>query len=168
MVRVRATHEDTRPPEASHDAGPPAAAVWGVKGVTVEAIVPDRPADRRMRGRLYAMRAMERLGLLGEENLILTLARRPELRWLADEEGARWDVLRQLGRIGEKEIFDEAVAWTLQNRPSLEQIGSHVWRIRAGGASEPRRRGRRPSLAGARDARAPQETARKRRQEKGR
>jgi hypothetical protein len=45
---------------------------------------------------------MERLGLLGEENLIPTLTRRPELRWLANEEGARWDVLAELGRIGDR------------------------------------------------------------------
>ena len=90
---MRATHEEARPPEAAHDGGHPDR-VWGVEGIMVEAIVPDRPAERRMRGRMCAMRAMERLGLLGEENLIPTLARRPELRWLADEEGARWDVLR--------------------------------------------------------------------------
>jgi hypothetical protein len=80
------------------------------------------------------MRAMERLGLLGEENLIPTLAARPELRWLADEEGARWAVLRELGRIGDPEAFEEAVAWALQNRPSPEQAEAHVWRSRAGAA----------------------------------
>ena len=134
---MRATHGDARPPEASHDGGHPDE-VWGVKGVMVEAILPDRPAECRMRGRLCAMRAMERLGLLGEENLIPTLARMPERRWLADEEGARWDVLRQLGRIGERETFDEAVAWALENRPSPEQVGAHVWRIRTDGASAAR------------------------------
>jgi hypothetical protein len=75
---------------------------------------------------------MERLGLLGEENLIPTLFARPELRWLADEEGARWDVLAELGRIGERATFDEAVAWALRNRPSPEQTGVHVRRLRAG------------------------------------
>jgi hypothetical protein len=44
---------------------------------------------------------MERLGLLEEENLISALAGRPDLRWLADERGARWAVLAELGRIGE-------------------------------------------------------------------
>ena len=101
-------------------------------------IVPDDPTVLRSRSRLCALRAMDRLGLLGEENLIPTLARMPELRWLADEEGARWDVLRQLGRIGERETFDEAVAWALENRPSPEQVGAHVWRIRTDGASAAR------------------------------
>ena len=63
-----------------------------------EVILPDRPAERRKRRRLCVLRAMERLGLLGEENLIPTLARRPELRWLAHEGGRggtcsrSWDV----------------------------------------------------------------------------
>lgn len=46
---------------------------------------PEGPAERRRRSRLYALRAMDRLGLLGEGNLIPTLARRPQLKWLADE-----------------------------------------------------------------------------------
>ena len=87
-----------------------------------EAILPDRPAERRNRRRLCAMRAMERLGLLGEENLIPTLARRPELRWLADEAGARWDVLAELGRIGRRDAFDEAVEWALKARPRPEEV----------------------------------------------
>ena len=99
-----------------------------------EAILPNGPAERRKRRRMCAMRAMDRLGLWGEENLIPTLARRPELRWLADEEGARWTVLAQLGRIGEPEAFEEAVAWVLETRPSPEQARTHVWRLRAGGA----------------------------------
>lgn len=131
---MRATHRDARLPEASHDGGYPDA-VWGVRGVMAEAILPDRPAERRKRRRLCAIRAMERLGLLGEEDLIPTLARRPELRWLADEAGARWDVLSQLGRIGEAGTFEEAVAWALENRPSPEQAGDHVWRLRAGAAA---------------------------------
>jgi hypothetical protein len=69
---------------------------------------------------------MERLGLLGEENLIPTLDERPELRWLADEEGARWDVLAELGRIGDPGTFEEAVEWALQNRPSPEEAGAYV------------------------------------------
>jgi hypothetical protein len=77
---------------------------------------------------------MERLGLLGEENLIPTLARRPELRWLVDEEGARWAILAQLGRIGEPGAFEEAVAWALATRPSPEQVRTYVWRSRAGAA----------------------------------
>src|SRR3712207_2051772 len=96
---MRATHTNARLPEAPHDGGRPDA-VWGVGGLMAEAILPDRPAERRNRRRLCALRALDRLGLLGEENLIPALERRPELRWLADEEGARWDVLAQLGRIG--------------------------------------------------------------------
>src|ERR687898_936182 len=64
-------------------------AVWGVTGIMAETIVPDGPKQRRTRRRMRALRAMERLGLL-EENLLSTLAGRPDLRWLADERGARW------------------------------------------------------------------------------
>jgi hypothetical protein len=105
-------------------------------------ILPNGPAERRMRSRLYALRAMDRLGLLGEENLIPTLARRPDLRWLADEEGARWAVLTELGRIGAPEAFDDAVEWALENRPSLEVARAYIrrldsdaigWRVQQGG-----------------------------------
>ena len=130
---MRSTHRVVRLPENSRDGGCPDAA-WGVMGLMAEDILPDRPAERRMRGRLCAMRAMERLGLWGEENLIPTLAARPELRWLADEEGARWSVLRELGRIGERGTFDEAIEWALQNRPSPEQAEAHIWRSRASAA----------------------------------
>ena len=130
---MRATHRGVRFPEASPDKGRPDT-VWGVRALMAEDILPDRPAERRMRGRLCAMRAMERLGLWGEENLIPTLDATPELRWLADEEGARWSVLRELGRIGERETFYEAVEWALQNRPNPEQVEAYVWRSRAGAA----------------------------------
>jgi hypothetical protein len=36
---------------------------------------------------------IDRLGLLGEGSLIPTLGSRPDLRWLVDEVGARWDIL---------------------------------------------------------------------------
>ena len=91
-----------------------------------QAILPDRPAERRTRRRFCALRAMERLGLLGEENLIPTLARRPELRWLADEEGARWAVLTELGHIGERGAFEEAVAWALEARPRPDEASVYV------------------------------------------
>lgn len=94
-------------------------------------IIPDRPADRRRRSRLCALRAMDRLGLLGEENLIPTLARRPQLRWLADEKGARWAVLTELGRIGEPGAFEEAVEWLLENRPRSEEAKTYIRRFRA-------------------------------------
>jgi hypothetical protein len=95
-------------------------------------ILPDDLAERRKRSRLCALRAIDRLGLLGEENLIPTLARKPELRWLADEQRARWALLTELGRIGEPEVFEEAVAWVLENRPSPGQAGAYVWCLRAG------------------------------------
>jgi hypothetical protein len=55
-----------------------------------KSILPEDPKERRRRCRLRALRATDRLGLLGEGSLIPTLARRPQLRWLAEEEGARW------------------------------------------------------------------------------
>ena len=101
-------------------------------------ILPDDPEERRRRGRLCALRAMDRLGLLGEGNLLAALAARPRLRWLADEEGARWAVLAQLGRIGDPGAFEEAVEWALENRPSPEETGAHVRRLRSGaGRSAP-------------------------------
>lgn len=106
-------------------------AVWGFGGIMAKEILPARPADHRRRSRLCALRAMDRLGLLGEGNLIPTLARRPDLRWLADEEGARWAVLTELGRIGEPEVFEEAVEWALENRPSREEAKAYVCRLRA-------------------------------------
>ena len=95
-------------------------------------ILPEGPDERRRRRRLCALRALDRLGLLGEENLIPTLARRPALRWLADEGGARWDVLIELGRIGEPGAFEEAVRWALENRPCTEEAKAYVWRLRSG------------------------------------
>ncbi len=79
---MEASLRGARRPEALD--GGSSDAVWGVTGVMAKDILPD---ERRRRNRLCALRALERLGLLGEENLIPTLARRPELRWLADEEG---------------------------------------------------------------------------------
>jgi hypothetical protein len=105
--------------------------VWGSTGIMPIDILPDRPADRRRRSRLCALRAMDRLGMLGEENLIPTLARRPQLRWLADEGGARWEILAELGRIGEPDTFERAVGWALENRPSPEEARAYVRRVRA-------------------------------------
>jgi hypothetical protein len=102
-----------------------------------ETIVPDEPKQRRTRGRMRAIRAMERLELLEEENLISALARRPELRWLADERGARWAVLAELGRIGEREAFDEAVEWALEAHPQPYEARDYV--LGAGSRSQIRR-----------------------------
>jgi hypothetical protein len=130
MVSMQAALKGARRPEAPDRGGSLDTAVWGVRGVMAKDILPNGPAERRMRSRLCALRAMDRLGLLGEENLIPTLARRPDLRWLADEEGARWAVLTELGRIGAPEAFDDAVEWALENRPSLEVAKTYIGRFR--------------------------------------
>ena len=94
-------------------------------------ILPGDSAERRRRRRLYAMRAMERLGLLGGA-LIPTLSRRPDLRWLADEQGARVDILAELGRIRDPGTFEAAVAWVLENRPRTDEARTRIRLIRTG------------------------------------
>ena len=106
-------------------------AVWEFRGIMAKDILPDRPADRRRRSRLCALRAMDRLGMLGDENLIPTLARRPDLRWLAHEEGAKWTILTELGRISDPDTFEEAVEWVLDNRPSPQEAHIYIRRRRA-------------------------------------
>jgi hypothetical protein len=70
------------------------------------------PKSRRQtQNRLHALRALERLGLLGDGELKRALADRPALRWLMDEDGARWGILVELGRIRDLDKFDSAVAW---------------------------------------------------------
>ncbi len=123
---------DARRPQAEAPERGTPDAVWGVRGIMDKDILPSAPAERRRRSRLCALRAMDRLGLLGEENLIPTLTRRPALRWLADEGGAKWDVLTELGRIGEPEAFEEAAEWVLENRPRSEQVRAYVCRLRFG------------------------------------
>ena len=118
-------------PEADEGGGSSDAA-WGVTGLMAKDILPDDPEERRRRGRLRAFRAVDRLGLLGEGNLLAALGRRPRLRWLADEEGARWAVLAELGRIGDPGAFEQAVEWALQNRPRPEEAGAYVRRLRSG------------------------------------
>ena len=125
-----ATRRSARP--ETDEGGGSSGAAWGVTGLMDKDILPDDPEERRRRGRLCALRAMDRLGLLGEGNLLATLAARPRLRWLADEEGARWAVLAQLGRIGEPGAFEEAVEWALQNRPPPEEVRARVSRLRNG------------------------------------
>ena len=137
---MQAALRGARRPEAPDGRG--SGAVWGVTGIMSKDILPDDPAERRRRSRLCALRAIDRLGLLGEENLIPTLAARPELRWLADEEGARWAVLSQLGRIGDPGAFEEAVAWALENRPSPEQAGAHVFALESRRRPPTRSKGR--------------------------
>jgi hypothetical protein len=116
MVRTEAATRQAARPEASVGANPDA--VWGVRGVMARDILPEGPTERRRRSKLCALRAVDRLGLLGEGNLLAALADRPRLRWLVDEEGARWAVLAQLGRIGDPWVFEEVVEWALQTAPS--------------------------------------------------
>jgi hypothetical protein len=91
-------------------------------------ILPEGPTKRRRRSKLCALRAVDKLGPLGEGNLLAALADRPRLRWSVDEEGARWAVLAQLGRIGDPWAFEEAVEWAPQNRPRPEEAGAYVRR----------------------------------------
>jgi hypothetical protein len=130
MVRTEAERRQSARPEVSVGKNPEA--VWGVRGVMAKDILPDGPAERRRRSRLRALRAVDRLGLLGEGNLIVSLAARPRLRWLAEEEGARWAVLTELGRIGDPQAFEEAVEWALENRPRPEVAAAYVRRLRSG------------------------------------
>jgi hypothetical protein len=122
---VRTELRDARPKRPRTEEGGQDV-VWGVMGIMAETIVPDGPKQRRTRRRMRALRAMERLGLLEEENLISTLAERPDLRWLADERGARWAVLAELGRIGEREAFDKAVEWVLEAHPQPHEARAYV------------------------------------------
>ena len=102
-----------------------------VSGVMLKDILPNTPRERRTRNRLYALRAMDRLGLLGEEDLIPTLASRPELRWLVGEQGARWEILSELGRIREPERFKAAVGWVVRTRPKTKEAKVTLRRFRA-------------------------------------
>ena len=125
-----APRREARP--KTHNGGGSSGAAWGVTGLMGKGILPEGPTEQRRRGRLCALRAMDRLGLLGEGNLLAALGRRPRLRWLADEEGARWAVLAELGRIGELGAFEQAVEWALQNRPRPEEARAYVRRLRSG------------------------------------
>ncbi len=73
MVGMQTALRGARRPEAPDARG--SGAVWGVTGIMAKDILPDDPAALRRRSRLCVLRAMDRLGLLGEENLIPTLAR---------------------------------------------------------------------------------------------
>jgi hypothetical protein len=92
---------------------------------------------RQMQNRLYALRAMERLGLLGDGELKRALSERPALRWLVDEEGARWGILAELGRIRDPEKFDVAVWWVLEYRPKTKEAVPHLRRFRTGRSRHP-------------------------------
>jgi len=98
----------------------------------VKGILPEDPTEQRRRSRFCALRSVDRLGLLGEGNLFAALADRPRLRWLADERGARWAVLAELGRIGDPRTFERAVEWALQNRPRPGETRAYVRCLRSG------------------------------------
>ncbi len=100
-------------------------------GVMAEDILPNDPTERRRRDRLYALRAMDRLGLLGEA-LVPTLVSRPDLKWLADEDGARLGILVELGCIRDPRAFEAAVGWVLEDRPYTDEARTEIRRFRAG------------------------------------
>ena len=87
---------------------------------------------RQTQNRLYAVRALERMGLLDDAKLKRALADRPALRWLVDEEGARWGILVELGRIRDPETFDDAVVWVLEHRPKSKEAVAWIRQFRAG------------------------------------
>jgi hypothetical protein len=95
---------------------------------------------RQMHNRLYALRATERLGLLEEGELEQALADRPALRWLVNEDGARWSILTELGRIREPEKFDAAVRWVLEHRPKTKEAVARIRRLRTGKSRSPNAR----------------------------
>jgi hypothetical protein len=92
---------------------------------------------RRTQSRLYALRAMERLGLVGDGELKRALVERPALRWLVDEKGARWGILAELGRIRDREEFDAAVRWVLEYQPRTKEAVAEIRRFRTGKSRPP-------------------------------
>ncbi len=106
-----------------------------------EGILASVPKSRRqMQNRLYALRALERLGLLGDGELRQALADRPALRWLVCEEGARWGILAELGRIRDLEKFEAAVAWVLEHRPKTKEAVARIRRLRTSKSRSPNAR----------------------------
>ena len=95
---------------------------------------------RQAQNRLYALRALERLGLLGNYELERALAERSALRWLVDEDGARWGILAELGRIRDLDKFDAAVAWVLGHRPKTEEAVARIRPFRTGKSGSPNAR----------------------------
>jgi hypothetical protein len=114
--------------------------VTAAASAMTDGILASSPKSRQMQNRLYALRAMERLGLLGDNKLEQALADRPVLRWLVDEEGARWSILAELGRIRDLEKFDAAVAWVLEHRPKTKEAVAQIRRLRLGKSRSPNAR----------------------------
>jgi hypothetical protein len=101
-------------------------------------VSPAGPKSRRqMQNRLYALRAMDRLGLLEDGKLGAALADRPALKWLVSEEGARWAILAELGRIRDSLAFDTAVRWVLEYRPKTKEAVAEIRRFRTGKSNPP-------------------------------
>jgi hypothetical protein len=101
-------------------------------------VSPTGPKSRRqMQNRLYALRAMDRLGLLEDGELREALADRPALDWLVSEEGARWAILAELGRIRDSGAFDTAVRWVLEYRPRTKEAVAEIRRFRTGKSNPP-------------------------------
>lgn len=101
-------------------------------------VSPTGPKSRRqMQNRLYALRAMDRLGLLEDGKLREALADRPALGWLVSEEGARWAILAELGRIRDSGAFDTAVRWVLEYRPRTKEAVAEIRRFRTGKSNPP-------------------------------
>jgi hypothetical protein len=96
--------------------------------------------SRRMQNRLYALRALERLGLLMDGELKQALADRPALKWLVDVDGARWGNLAELGRLRNLEKFDAAVAWVLEHQPKTKEAVRRIWLFRTGKGGSPNAR----------------------------
>jgi hypothetical protein len=101
-----------------------------------EGVLASVPKSRcQMQNRLYALRALERLGLLGDGELRQVLADRPALRWLVDLDGARWGILTELGRIRDLERFEAAVSWVLENRLKTKEAVAWIRLFRTGRVS---------------------------------
>ena len=94
-------------------------------------------SSRQTQNRLYAVRALERLGLLGDDGLKQALADRPALRWLVDEEGARWGILAELGRIRDLEKFEATVAWVLEHQPKTKEAVARIRLLSTGKSRSP-------------------------------
>ena len=87
------------------------------------------PSSRRGRQeRAYAFVALRRAGILDEPSEEL----KSRLGWLVDDEGARWGILAQLGRIEDPETFREALAWVLEERPKAKDAEAAIRRMRTG------------------------------------
>jgi hypothetical protein len=115
--------------------------VAAVASAMADGILASVPKSRRrMQDRLYALRALERLGLLGDGELQQALADRPALKWLVDVDGARWGILAELGRIRDHEKFDAAVAWVLEHQPKTKEAVSRIRLFRMGRSGSPNAR----------------------------